>query len=141
MLFNKKRKDNNIKLDPSIILPETLNGELDLFRDVTYLRWLFNYEDKNSKIYVYKIICLNMPYLYARIQKTPCDQYSIRLFNYMGTEQLNKDNLFKVKIRPHQLNYVISNTEMSLFGPNNKYGFSYDLLWTKIINEYWKSMD
>lgn len=82
-----------------------------------------------------------MPFLYARIQMSPSKQYSIRLFSYTGDKELNKDNLFKVKIGKYQLNYCISQMEMKTFGPDNKFGFSYNLLWDKIIDEYWKYVD
>lgn len=130
MFFNKKK---NFVKEQFIIYPEYLTGELDIFKDVTCLQWLFNYEDDDFKIYVYKI--KNQPYLYARINITPSGQFSVRLFTYMGFKVLDKNNLFNVKIGDTQLNYVITNAEMKVFSSN------YDLLFNKLIDQYWECVD
>lgn len=132
---------NNDKpvIDENIALPP-FNEELYDFIGVSCIQWLFNKIDKNNyTYYVYKITYY--PYLYAYVQISPSKHYSIRMFSYIGLEELNEDNLFKVKRGKTQINYVINSNEMKLFGPDNKYGFSYELLWNKIINEYWKCVD
>lgn len=123
-------------MDENIIIPP-FNEELQDFIGVSCIQWLFNKTDEEGyTYYVYEITY--EPYLYACVHITPFKQYSIRIFSYIGDEELNEDNLFKVKRGKHQLNCVINSTEMKTFGPGNKYGFSYELLWNKFINEYWK---
>ncbi len=133
------KKDNKSIMDENIIIPP-FNEELQDFIGVSYIQWLFNKIDEdNYTYYVYKITY--EPYLYACVHITPFKQYSIRVFSYIGNEDLNEDNLFKVKRGKHQLNYIINSNEMNVFGPGNNYGFSYELLWNKIIEEYWKCLD
>lgn len=133
------KKDNDPVMDENIILPP-FNEELTDFIDVPCIKWLFNYTDEQGTIYVYKITYPIMSYLYASVKFTQSKQYSIRIFSYTG-DDLNKDNLFKVKRGKHQINYCITSNEMKIFGPSNNYGFSYELLWNKIIEEYWKCVD
>lgn len=132
------KKDDKPVMDENIVILQF--EELPDFMDVHCISWLFNKTDENNyTYYVYEFIF--QPYLYATVNITPSNLYNIRVFSYTGSEELSKDNLFKVKRGKHQINYVITPNEMKVFGPGNNYGFSYELLWNKIIEEYWKYVD
>ncbi len=137
-LFNNifKKKDKPV-MDENIVFPP-FNKEIPDFCDVQCIQLLFNKICENT-YYVYKINY--QPYLYACVHITSSKHYNIRIFSYTGSDELNEDNFFKIKRGKYQINYVVTSNEMKVFGPDNNYGFSYELLWNKIIDQYWKYVD
>ena len=132
-----------IKLDPKIITKSV--SKLDIlpeFENVYPLQWLFTYNSLIGKTYVYKLNSPSTPYLYAKIFLSPVfKSYIIRLFSYISSVLLTEDNIDKVKIVDAKLQYAISPTDLKVFGPNNPYGFTYELLINKLIEQYFELMD
>lgn len=132
-----------IKLDPEIITKSV--SKIDIlpeFKDVYPLQWLFTYNSLIGKTYVYKLNSPSTPYLYAKIFLSPVfKSYIIQLFNYISDAPLTEDNIDKVKKVDVKLQYAISPTDLKVFGPNNPYGFTYELLINKLIEQYFELMD
>lgn len=94
-----------------------------------------------GKTYVYKLNSPSTPCLYAKIFLSPVfKSYIIRLFTYISDVPLTKENIDKVKLGDTKLQYAISPTDLKVFGPNNPYGFTYELLINKLIEEYYEVM-
>ena len=138
-----KLLNNKPKLDPEIVTKSVSNIDiLPEFEDVYPLQWLFTYNSLIGKTYVYKLNSPSIPYLYAKIFLSPVfKSYIIRLFSYISDVPLTEENIDKVKIGDTKLQYAISPTDLKVFGPNNPYGFTYELLINKLIEQYFKTMD
>lgn len=138
-----KLLNNKSKLDPEIVTKSVSNIDiLPEFEDVYPLQWLFTYNSLIGKTYVYKLNSPSTPYLYAKIFLSPVfKSYIIRLFSYISDVPLTEDNIDKVKIVDAKLQYAISPTDLKVFGPNNPYGFTYELLINKLIEQYFELMD
>ena len=138
-----KLLNNKPKLDPEIVTKSVSNIDiLPEFEDVYPLQWLFTYNSLIGKTYVYKLNSPSTPYLYAKIFLSPVfKSYIIRLFSYISSVPLTEDNIDKVKIVDAKLQYAISPTDLKVFGPNNPYGFTYELLINKLIEQYFELMD
>lgn len=130
------------KLDPEIITKSVQDIDiLPEFEDVYPLQQLFTYDDLTGKTYVYKLNSPSTPCLYAKIFLSPVfKSYIIRLFTYISDVPLTKENIDKVKLGDTKLQYAISPTDLKVFGPNNPYGFTYELLINKLIEEYYEVM-
>ena len=137
-----KLLNNKPKLDPKIVTKSVSNIDiLPEFEDVYPLQWLFTYDDLTGKTYVYKLNSPSTPYLYAKIFLSPVfKSYIIRLFSYISDVPLTEENIDKVKKGDTKLQYAISPTDLKVFGPNNPYGFTYELLINKLIEEYYEVM-
>lgn len=137
-----KLLNNKSKLDPEIVTKSVSNIDiLPEFENVYPLQWLFTYNSLIGKTYVYKLNSPSTPYLYAKIILSPgFKSYIIRLFSYISDVPLTEDNIDKVKIVDAKLQYAISPTDLKVFGPNNPYGFTYELLINKLIEEYYEVM-
>ena len=138
-----KLLNNKPKLDPEIVTKSVSNIDiLPEFEDVYPLQWLFTYNSLVGKTYVYKLNSPSTPYLYAKIFLSPVfKSYIIRLFSYISDVPLTEDNIDKVKIVDAKLQYAISPTDLKVFGPNNPYGFTYERLINKLIEQYFELMD
>lgn len=141
-ILNKLLNNDKPKLDPEIVTKSVLNIDiLPEFENVYPLQWLFTYDDWEGKTYVYKLNSPSTPYLYAKIFLSPVfKSYIIRLFSYISDVPLTEDNINKVKIGDTKLQYAISSTDMKVFGPGNHYGFTYELLINKLIEQYFEVM-
>lgn len=130
------------KLDPEIVTKSGSNIDiLPEFENVYPLQWLFTYNSLVGKTYVYKLNAPFTPYLYAKIILSPgFKSYIIRLFSYISDVPLTEDNIDKVKKGDATLQYALSLDDLKLFGPNNPYGFTYELLINKLIEEYYELM-
>ena len=130
------------KLDQEIVTESASNIDiLPEFEDVYPLQWLFTYNSLIGKTYVYKLNSPSTPYLYAKIILSPVfKSYIIRLFSYISDVPLTEDNIDKVKLGNTKLQYAISPTDLKVFGPSNPYGFTYELLINKLIEQYFKTM-
>lgn len=137
-----KLLNNKSKLDPEIVTKSVSNIDiLPEFENVYPLQWLFTYNSLIGKTYVYKLNSPSTPYLYAKIFLSPVfKSYIIRLFSYISDVPLTEDNIDKVKIVDEKLQYAISPTDLKVFGPGNPYGFTYELLINKLIEEYYEVM-
>ena len=137
-----KLLNNKPKLDPEIVTKSVSNIDiLPEFEDVYSLQWLFTYNSLIGKTYVYKLNSSSTPYLYAKIILSPVfKSYIIRLFSYISDVPLTEENIDKVKKGDTKLQYAISPTDLKVFGPNNPYGFTYELLINKLIEQYFKIM-
>ena len=137
-----KLLNNKPKLDPEIVTKSVSNIDiLPEFEDVYPLQWLFTYDDLTGKTYVYKLNSPFTPYIYAKIILSPgFKSYIIRLFSYISDVPLTEDNIDKVKKGDATLQYAISPIDLKVFGPNNPYGFTYELLINKLIEQYFKTM-
>ena len=131
-----------IKLDPEIVTKSGSNIDiLPEFENVYPLQWLFTYNSLVGKTYVYKLNAPFTPYLYAKIILSPgFKSYIIRLFSYISDVPLTEDNIDKVKKGDATLQYALSPDDLKLFGPNNPYGFTYELLINKLIDQYFEVM-
>ena len=130
------------KLDQEIVTESASNIDiLPEFEDVYPLQWLFTYNSLVGKTYVYKLNSPSTPYLYAKIILSPgFKSYIIRLFSYISDVPLTEDNIDKVKLGDTKLQYAISPTDLKVFGPNNPYGFTYERLINKLIDQYFELM-
>lgn len=139
-ILDKILNKNKATLDPEIVTKSVSDIDiLSEFEDVYPLQWLFTYDGWAGKTYVYKLNSPSTPYLYAKIFLSPVFKcFIIRLFSYCGDDVLTKDNIDKVKIGDTKLQYAITPTEMELFGPGNSYGFTYELLINKLIEQYFE---
>ena len=139
-IIDKLLNKGKPKLDPEIVTKSVSNIDiLPEFKDVYPLQWLFTYDDWAGKTYV--LNSPSTPYLYAKIFLSPVfKSYTIRLFSYISDIPLTEDNINKVKIGDTKLQYAISPTDMKVFGPNNPYGFTYELLINKLIEQYFEVM-
>ena len=137
-----KLLNNKPKLDPEIVTKSVSNIDiLPEFEDVYPLQWLFTYNSLVGKTYVYKLNSPFTPYLYAKIILSPgFKSYIIRLFSYISDVPLTEDNIDKVKLGDTKLQYAISPTDLKVFGPNNPYGFTYERLINKLIDQYFELM-
>ena len=137
-----KLLNNKPKLDPEIVTKSGSNIDiLPEFENVYPLQWLFTYNSLIGKTYVYKFNSPSTPYLYAKIILSPVfKSYIIRLFTYISDVPLTEDNIDKVKLGDTKLQYAISPTDLKVFGPNNPYGFTYELLINKLIEQYYEVM-
>ena len=137
-----KLLNNKPKLDPEIVTKSVSNIDiLPEFEDVYPLQWLFTYNSLVGKTYVYKLNAPFTPYLYAKIILSPgFKSYIIRLFSYISDVPLTEDNIDKVKKGDATLQYALSPDDLKLFGPNNPYGFTYELLINKLIDQYFELM-
>lgn len=137
-----KLLNNKPKLDPKIVTKSVSNIDiLPEFEDVYPLQWLFTYNSLIGKTYVYKLNSPATPYLYAKIILSPgFKSYIIRLFSYISDVPLTEDNIDKVKKGDATLQYALSPDDLKLFGPNNPYGFTYELLINKLIDQYFEVM-
>lgn len=138
-----KLLNNKPKLDPEIVTKSVSNIDiLPEFEDVYPLQWLFTYDGLADKTYVYKLNSPSTPYLYAKIFLSPVfKSYIIRLFSYISDAPLTEYNIDKVKKCDTKLQYAISPTDMKVFGPNNPYGFTYELLINKLVKQYFELMN
>ena len=138
-----KLLNNKPKLDPEIVTKSVSNIDiLPEFEDVYSLQWLFTYNSLIGKTYVYKFNSSSTPYLYTKIILSPVfKSYIIRLFSYISGVPLTKENIDKVKKGDVKLQYAISPTDLKVFGPNNPYGFTYELLINKLVKQYFELMD
>ena len=138
-----KLLNNKPKLDPEIVNKSASNIDiLPEFEDVYPLQWLFTYNSLTGKTYVYKLNSPSTPCLYAKIFLSPVfKSYIIRLFSYISDVPLTEDNIDKVKKGDAKLQYAISPTDLKVFGPNNPYGFTYELLINKLVKQYFELMD
>ena len=130
------------KLDQEIVTESASNIDiLPEFEDVYPLQWLFTYNSLVGKTYVYKLNSPFTPYLYAKIILSPgFKSYIIRLFSYISDVPLTEENIDKVKLGNTKLQYAISLTDLKVFGPNNPYGFTYERLINKLIDQYFELM-
>lgn len=137
-----KLLNNKPKLEPEIVTKSVSNIDiLPEFEDVYPLQWLFTYNSLIGKTYVYKLNSPSTPYLYAKIFLSPVfKSYIIRLFSYISDVPLTEENIDKVKKGDTKLQYAISPTDLKVFGPNNPYGFTYELLINKLIEQYFEVM-
>lgn len=142
-ILDKLLNKGKPKLDPEIVTKSGSNIDiLPEFENVYPLQWLFTYNSLVGKTYVYKLNSPSTPYLYAKIFLSPVfKSYIIRLFSYISDVPLTEDNIDKVKIVDAKLQYAISLTDLKVFGPNNPYGFTYELLINKLIEQYFELMD
>lgn len=138
-----KLLNNKPKLDSEIVTKSV--SDIDIlpeFEDVYPLQLLFTYNSLIGKTYVYKLNSPSTPYLYAKIILSPVfKSYIIRLFSYISDVPLTEDNIDKVKKGDTKLQYAILPTDLKVFGSNNPYGFTYELLINKLIEQYFKTMD
>lgn len=141
-IIDKLLNKGKPKLDPEIVTKSVSNIDiLPEFEDVYPLQWLFTYDDCAGKTYVYKLNSPSTPYLYAKIFLSPVfKSYIIQLFSYISDVPLTEDNIDKVKKGDTKLQYAISPTDMKVFGPGNPYGFTYELLINKLIEQYFEVM-
>lgn len=141
-ILDKLLNNDKPKLDPEIVTKSVSNIDiLPEFENVYPLQWLFTYDDWAGKTYVYKLKSPSTPYLYAKIFLSPVfKSYTIRLFSYMSDVPLTEDNINKVKIGDTKLQYAILPTDLKVFGPGNPYGFTYELLINKLIEQYFEVM-
>lgn len=141
-ILDKLLNNDKPKLDPEIVTKSVSNIDiLPEFENVYLLQWLFTYDDWAGKTYVYKLKSPSTPYLYAKIFLSPVfKSYTIRLFSYISDIPLTEDNINKVKIGDTKLQYAISPTDLKVFGPGNPYGFTYELLINKLIEQYFEVM-
>lgn len=141
-ILDKLLNKGKPKLDPEIVTKSGSNIDiLPEFENVYPLQWLFTYNSLIGKTYVYKLNSPSTPYLYAKIFLSPVfKSYIIRLFSYISDVPLTEDNIDKVKIVDAKLQYAISPTDLKVFGPNNPYGFTYELLINKLIDQYFELM-
>lgn len=141
-ILDKLLNKGKPKLDPEIVTKSGSNIDiLPEFENVYPLQWLFTYNSLVGKTYVYKLNSPSTPYLYAKIFLSPVfKSYIIRLFSYISDVPLTEDNIDKVKIVDAKLQYAISPTDLKVFGPNNPYGFTYELLINKLIDQYFEVM-
>ncbi len=141
-ILDKLLNNNKPKVDPEIVTKSV--SDIDIlpeFEDVYPLQWLFTYDDLAGKTYVYKLNSPSTPYLYAEIFLSPVfKSYIIRLFTYISDVQLTEENINKVKLGDTKLQYAISPTDLKVFGPNNPYGFTYERLINKLIDQYFELM-
>ena len=141
-ILDKLLNNNKPKVDPEIVTKSV--SDIDIlpeFEDVYPLQWLFTYNSLIGKTYVYKLNSPSTPYLYAKIILSPIfKSYIIRLFSYISDVPLTEENIDKVKLGNTKLQYAISPTDLKVFGPNNPYGFTYELLINKLIEQYFKTM-
>ena len=130
------------KLDQEIVTESASNIDiLPEFEDVYPLQWLFTYNSLVGKTYVYKLNSPFTPYLYAKIILSPgFKSFIIRLFSYISDVPLTEDNIDKVKKGDATLQYALSPDDLKLFGPNNPYGFTYERLINKLIDQYFELM-
>ena len=130
------------KLDQEIVTESASNIDiLPEFEDVYSLQWLFTYDHLTGKTYVYKLNSPSTQCLYAKIFLSPVfKSYIIRLFSYISDVPLTKENIDKVKKGDAKLQYAISPTDLKVFGPSNPYGFTYELLINKLIDQYFEVM-
>lgn len=142
-ILDKLLNKGKPKLDPEIVTKSCSNIDiLPEFENVYPLQWLFTYNSLIGKTYVYKLNSPSTPYLYAKIfLSSVFKSYIIRLFSYISDVPLTEDNIDKVKIVDAKLQYAISPTDLKVFGPNNPYGFTYELLINKLIEQYFELMD
>ena len=138
-----KLLNNKQKLDPEIVTKSVSNIDiLPEFEDVYPLQWLFTYNSLIGKTYVYKLNSPSTPYLYAKIILSPgFKSYIIRLFSYISDVPLTEDNIDKVKKVDAILQYALSPDDVKVFGPNNPYGFTYECLINKLIDQYFELID
>lgn len=141
-ILDKLLNNDKPKLDPEIVTKSVSNIDiLPEFEDVYPLQWLFTYDDWEGKTYVYKLKSPSTPYLYAKIFLSPVfKSYIIRLFSYISDVPLTEDNIDKVKKCDTKLQYAISPTDLKVFGSGNPYGFTYELLINKLIEQYFEVM-
>lgn len=141
-IIDKLLNKGKPKLDPEIVTKSVSNIDiLPEFKDVYPLQWLFTYDDWAGKTYVYKLNSPSTPYLYAKIFLSPVfKSYIIRLFSYISDVPLTEENIDKVKKGDTKLQYAISPTDLKVFSPNNPYGFTYELLINKLIEQYFEVM-
>ena len=142
-ILDKLLNKGKPKLDPEIVTKSGSNIDiLPEFENVYPLQWLFTYNSLVGKTYVYKLNSPFTPYLYAKIILSPgFKSYIIRLFNYISNVSLTEDNIDKVKKGDATLQYALSPDDLKLFGPNNPYGFTYELLINKLVKQYFELMD
>lgn len=138
-----KLLNNKPKLDSEIVTKSV--SDIDIlpeFENVYPLQWLFTYNSLIGKTYVYKLNAPFTPYLYAKIILSPgFKSYIIRLFSYISDVPLTEDNIDKVKIVDATLQYALSPDDVKVFGPNNPYGFTYERLINKLIDQYFELID
>lgn len=141
-ILDKLLNKGKPKLDPEIVTKSGSNIDiLPEFENVYPLQWLFTYNSLVGKTYVYKLNSPFTPYLYAKIILSPgFKSYIIRLFSYISDVPLTEDNIDKVKKVDVQLQYALSPDDLKVFGPNNPYGFTYELLINKLIDQYFEVM-
>lgn len=141
-ILDKLSNKGKPKLDPEIVTKSGSNIDiLPEFENVYPLQWLFTYNSLVGKTYVYKLYSPFIPYLYAKIILSPgFKSYIIRLFSYISDVPLTEDNIDKVKKGDATLQYALSPDDLKLFGPNNPYGFTYELLINKLIDQYFEVM-
>lgn len=141
-ILDKLLNKDKPKLEPEIVTKSVSNIDiLPEFENVYPLQWLFTYNSLIGKTYVYKLNSPSTPCLYAKIFLSPVfKSYIIRLFTYISDVLLTKENIDKVKLGDTKLQYAISPTDLKVFGPNNPYGFTYELLINKLIEEYYEVM-
>lgn len=141
-ILDKLSNKGKPKLDPEIVTKSGSNIDiLPEFENVYPLQWLFTYNSLVGKTYVYKLNAPFTPYLYAKIILSPgFKSYIIRLFSYISDVPLTEDNIDKVKKSDATLQYALSPDDLKLFGPNNPYGFTYELLINKLIDQYFELM-
>ena len=141
-ILDKLLNKGKPKLDPEIVTKSGSNIDiLPEFENVYPLQWLFTYNSLIGKTYVYKLNSPATPYLYAKIILSPgFKSYIIRLFSYISDVPLTEDNIDKVKKGDATLQYALSPDDLKLFGPNNPYGFTYELLINKLIDQYFEVM-
>lgn len=141
-ILDKLLNKGKPKLDPEIVTKSGSNIDiLPEFENVYPLQWLFTYNSLVGKTYVYKLNSPFTPYLYAKIILSPgFKSYIIRLFSYISDVPLTEDNIDKVKKGDATLQYALSPDDLKLFGPNNPYGFTYELLINKLIDQYFEVM-
>ena len=141
-ILDKLSNKGKPKLDPEIVTKSGSNIDiLPDFENVYPLQWLFTYNSLVGKTYVYKLNAPFTPYLYAKIILSPgFKSYIIRLFSYISDVPLTEDNIDKVKKGDATLQYELSPDDLKLFGPNNPYGFTYELLINKLIDQYFEVM-
>lgn len=137
-----KLLNNKPKLDPEIVTKSVSNIDILPEFEVYPLQWLFTYNSVIGKTYVYKLNSPSTPYLYAKIFLSPVFKcFIIRLFSYISDVPLTEDNIDKVKKGDAKLQYALSPTDLKVFGPNNPYGFTYELLINKLVKQYFELMD
>lgn len=138
-----KLLNNKPKLDSEIVTKSV--SDIDIlpeFENVYPLQWLFTYNSLIGKTYVYKLNSPSTPYLYAKIILSPgFKSYIIRLFSYISDVPLTEDNIDKVKKVDATLQYALSPDDVKVFGPNNPYGFTYERLINKLIDQYFELID
>ena len=141
-ILDKLSNKGKPKLDPEIVTKSGSNIDiLPEFENVYPLQWLFTYNSLVGKTYVYKLNSPFTPYLYAKIILSPgFKSYIIRLFSYISDVSLTEDNIDKVKKGDATLQYALSPDDLKLFGPNNPYGFTYERLINKLIDQYFELM-